>query len=298
MMPTENTSSAGKSSVDLSDSAVRRRLSLQIKAGIDAYCVKAYDDGHRSHLGGSRIGNKCARALWYEFRWARKEVFDGRKLRLFNRGHREEERFVEWLRGMGCTVQTHTVDGNQIRIAAVDDHFGGSLDGLLNLPAGLDVGCELLLECKTQGTGAGFAKLLENGVKFEKPVHYAQMSTYGRARGIRYALYLAINKNDDDLHVEVVELDWKLAEDNERKADKIIRAEIPPQRISETPTSFDCKWCHFSPICHSGEVPERNCRTCMFSIPIENGQWGCRHWNEVIPKEELPKGCSKHQRLF
>lgn len=57
-------------------------------------------------LGASQIGRECERQLWYGFRWATMgEAFDGRMLRLFNRGHREEAVFVEELRGIGCDVR-------------------------------------------------------------------------------------------------------------------------------------------------------------------------------------------------
>ena len=45
---------------------------------------------HRPHLGGSQIGNECSRALWYQFRHAWSPRFDGRMLRLFETGDREE----------------------------------------------------------------------------------------------------------------------------------------------------------------------------------------------------------------
>lgn len=62
---------------------------------------KTQEDGRRNHLGASLIGRKCRRELWYSFRWATDVKHSGRMVRLFNRGHREEERFVEWLRAVG-----------------------------------------------------------------------------------------------------------------------------------------------------------------------------------------------------
>lgn len=40
-------------------------------------------DGFRDHLGASLIGKSCARALWYDFRWATPARHTGRILRLF-----------------------------------------------------------------------------------------------------------------------------------------------------------------------------------------------------------------------
>ena len=44
----------------------------------------------RAHLGASLLGHPCDRYLWLMFRWAVIEKFDGRILRLFQRGQREE----------------------------------------------------------------------------------------------------------------------------------------------------------------------------------------------------------------
>lgn len=68
---------------------------------INSKLEKEQDRQGRHHLGGSLIGRKCKRELWYSFRWAQPPEFEGRMLRLFNRGHREEDRFVEWLRSIG-----------------------------------------------------------------------------------------------------------------------------------------------------------------------------------------------------
>src|SRR5574337_307878 len=84
----------------------------------------------RGHLGASVIGRPCERQLWYAFRWAYQEQFKGRMLRLFQRGHREEDWFAADLRSTGA--QVHSVDprtGQQFRFSAVGGHVGGSMDG-------------------------------------------------------------------------------------------------------------------------------------------------------------------------
>ena len=48
-------------------------------------------ESSRAHLGASMIGRECNRALWYGFRWATVPNFPGRVLRLFKRGHDEED---------------------------------------------------------------------------------------------------------------------------------------------------------------------------------------------------------------
>lgn len=271
----------------------------RIKNEIDAYCVRTYGNAYREHLGASLIGRECPRELWYTFRWYGGIPHDGRILRLFNRGHREEERFVEWLRGIGFTVEQFDEDGNQFRVVGVNGHFGGSQDGAGIFPPDWDIAEKILLEFKTSGTGPKFANLLRNGVIVEKQDHFGQMSVYGRKRNIRYCLYLAINKNDDDLHVEIVKLDWKLAEQLEARAQHVIASPKPPERLSESRTFFKCKMCSFLGVCHDKAQPDRNCRSCRFAAPADNATWVCLGpgQGQTIPSDFIPQGCGEWKEI-
>lgn len=68
---------------------------------INSKLERDQDTEGRRHLGGSMIGRKCNRQLWYGFRWASMPKLSGRMLRLFNRGHLEEDRFIGYLRSVG-----------------------------------------------------------------------------------------------------------------------------------------------------------------------------------------------------
>lgn len=278
----------------------RDALAAQIKSDIDEYCRVTYDDGHRNHLGASMIGHECSRYLWYVFRWVYHEKVSGRARRLFNRGHREEDRFIEWLTGIGFKLRPLADDGNQHRMSGVGGHYGGSLDGLTQIPeryhslfAALAQIGEFLVEFKTNGTGPNYQELLEKGVQKAKPRHYAQMCTYGAKYKLRYAIYFNICKNDDELHVEVVELDWKYGEELEAKAGDVIVSKLPPPRLNESPAYYKCKQCAFLDICHKGAAYEMNCRSCDFATPVDGGKWWCGKWGAEIPKEAIPLGCGQ-----
>ena len=279
--------------INLNAPGALKKLADDIKKDIDDYCARTYFDGHRNHLGASIIGHDCHRYLWSVFRWLKQDVSgkDGRMQRLFNRGHREEERFIEWLRGIGFQIWDRNENGDQFRVAAVGGHFGGSLDGVNRAPDKYSIFEPMLCEFKTSGTGAGFNDLSKLGVKVAKPQHYDQMCTYGKHYGFRYALYLCINKNDDALYVEIVPLDWRVGEASERKATQIVVAEYPPPKISDNLSFHKCKFCTFAGICHENEEPERNCRSCRFAKPAQEGQWHCKNFNQLIPKDYIPKGC-------
>lgn len=293
------------SEVDLSTPGIRAAVQLAVKQKIDEYCVEAYDDGHRWHLGASLIGHECSRYLWYIFRWCFREGDNkpasqwGRQQRLFNRGHREEARFVEWLRGIGFQVWEFADEEakKQIRISGCNGHFGGSLDGVAKFPADWKIEKPVLLEFKTNGTGKGFADLAKDGMQEAKPQHFAQTSVYGYKMGFEHVLYLNICKNDDDLHVEVVKLDHSLGQQMETKAEGIIASDKPPARLSDNPTFHKCGYCSAKEICHNGELVLKNCRSCKNAQPIENGEWACKLHGAQIPREFVPTGCDSWESV-
>ena len=298
-------SDAGKQAVSLDAPGVAKALAKRILEEIDEYCVRTYDGGHRSHLGASLIGRECKRYLWYVFRWCLHEKTTGRQQRLFNRGHREEARFIEWLEGIGFKVWFENRDEGpnekgefpQYRISDVMGHFGGSLDGIAVLPERYGIAEPVLLEFKTNGTGAGFNKLADDGMPIAKPEHFAQTSTYGKKYNFRYCVYLNINKNDDSLHIEVVKLNHNLGEQMIMKAEQIIMSQTAPARLSDNPTFHKCGYCHMKEVCHKGAVVEVNCRSCAFARPVENAEWFCEVHNGNIPKDFISKACPSYKAI-
>jgi hypothetical protein len=271
----------------------RKQLAEEIQKRIDAYCVKIYSEGPRNHLGASIIGNECHRYIWYHYRWVYNKVFSGKQYRLFNRGHREEAKFLEYLRGIGFNVTDVLENGKQQRLSAVMGHFGGSLDGTAFLPPDLNVNEKLLCEFKTKKHGADFNNIVKNGVKFEEPVHYDQMCVYGRFYDIQYAIYIVVNKNNDDMHIEIVKLDHALADRKIELAEKIIRSRQAPNRVASSKNYLACKMCDMSGVCWDNVPPEKNCRSCWKAKPIEDKQWFCEEYNSVIPNEFIKNGCDK-----
>lgn len=283
--------------LDLNDAANREALARQIKLDINAYCVEKYSDELRKHLGASVIGHDCSRYIWYAFRWVFYPRFDGRMYRLFNRGHREEDRFIEWLSGIGMLVSDQTPEGTQHRISDVEGHFGGSLDSFASVCERYQIMQPIVIaEFKTHGMSS-FAKLLKDGMRKSKPQHFAQMSVYGFKRQVQFGLYLAINKNDDELHVEIVKLDWLYAEDMLRKASDIIQSSKPPRRIASTPTFHTCAYCDARHVCWQTHVAETNCRSCVYAQPIANKQWFCHGYKQPIPEDFIKVGCANWQSL-
>lgn len=242
----------------------------------DAY--RQDEEPFRTHMGASLIGGDCRRAIWYGFRWATKPNFEGRLMRLFNRGHIEEARFIAMLLMIGCQVYQQDENGKQFRISEYGGHFGGSGDGVAIGIPDVPAGTACLLEFKTHNDKS-FKKLKEpGGVRAAKFEHYVQMQMYLRKMNLAVALYLAVNKNDDELYGEIVSLDSAFADTFFERAGKIIPIRVAPDKISKSPGWFACSWCDHKPVCHMGAAPERNCRTCDFAEPdMTDGTWKCEN---------------------
>jgi hypothetical protein len=308
------------------DSAIRTDQGNAYRANLkrvlphigDAY--RSDEDAFRSHLGASIVGQSCARAIWYDFRWATKSAFSGQMLRLFNRGHIEEGRFIALLLTIGCEVYQQDAQGKQFRIHHADGHMGGSGDGVVVGLPDLPLGTAALGEFKTHNEKSfntlagdnwrnhldyrfGFRTIKKDtqfdgvGVKEAKPDHYVQMQCYMRKMGLPVTLYVAVNKNTDDIYCELVTLDERFADEYFQRGENIVDLQMPPKKLSDSPGFWKCKFCDHAPVCHEGATPERNCRTCAFSSPVRGepgGQWECRMHEVRIDKARQLQGCPNH----
>jgi len=174
-----------------------------------------------------------------------------------------------------------------------DGHFGGGLDAVVYFPAHYGIDDPAIAEAKTNSTGRGFNDLLDHGCRNAKWKHFVQQSIYGYKMEIKYSVYVNTNKNDDDIHVEIVPLDLELGANMIERARKIIFSDAPPPRLSENPTFHKCKACSAVGVCHRKHAVAKNCRSCDRAIPIAEGAWFCREWNAVIPKAAIPDACHK-----
>jgi hypothetical protein len=262
---------------------------------IDRIIEERQSSGFRNHLGASIIGRECARQVWYTFRWFKKVRHAARLLRLFDRGNLEEERFIKWLKQAGVEVLALDPEtGKQIRIEDHNGHFGGSLDAMLRDVPGWPRHDEWVLgEFKTYNDKQ-FQELKKKKVKKAKSEHYGQMQVYMHKKDLPAAFYFAINKNDDEVYTELVMYDRETAEQLIDRAGKIIAANLPPDKINESPAWFGCNWCDYKDICHYGAPAAVNCRTCVHSRPIADAQWICTRYNYVLSEAEQKMGCRDH----
>ena len=170
---------------------------LTIRKIFEHYQAKRKNE-HRRHLGGSQIGYECKRALWYQFRWAWSPKFEGRQLRLFETGDREEDRIRANLRAVGVTVWDRDPEtGRQVSFTEHGGHFALSLDGV---GEGFEESSEPhVLEFKTMND-KNFRAMQAKGVKESKPIYWAQMQVGMHLAGLDRAYFIAVNKNTDAIY--------------------------------------------------------------------------------------------------
>lgn len=272
--------------------AYRAHLQRLLPLSDDAY--RQDEDDFRSHLGVSMIGRECDRELWLKFHWASTKKFEPRMLRLFNRGHLEEPRLVAALLCIpGVQLWNLTPDGQQYRLEHHGGHFGSAIDGVgLGIPDMPDV--PMICEFKTHNDKS-FVKLVEQGVLKAKWEHFVQMQIYMAKFGLTHALYMSVNKNDDDLHAEIVTFDPGIAQRYmDDRAARIIYGPDAPKKLNESPGWFKCKFCDEHALCHSNKAALKNCRTCHHSRPGADGTWSCALTGVVLDKAAQKAGCSDH----
>lgn len=283
----------------------------------DAY--KHEDGAFRSHLGASMIGRECARELWYGFRWATKRTHSAQMLRLFNRGHLEEGRFIAMLLTIGCQVHQQDANGKQYRISDAGGHYGGSGDGVFVGCPDLPAGTPALSEFKTHNAksfaalaganwrevhdgllrGEPATKFKGEGVRLGKLEHYVQMQQYMLKMNLTHGVYFAANKDTDDIYAEVVPLDAETGARYLERGRTIVFMRNAPERLSKSPGWFACKFCDHKMVCHYGAAPERNCRTCAYSEPREDGTWWCENKERQLTMLFGPKpGISDEGETF
>lgn len=247
----------------------------------------------RSHMGASVIGGECERAIWYGWRWASNKGFSGQMLRLFNRGHLEEPRMLALLELIGCEIWSQDAEGKQWRMTGYKGHYGGGSDavlrGIVEMP---DVA--MMGEFKTHNAKS-FGDLENKGVRAAKFTHFVQMQQYMVAFQLDHCLYMATNKDTDDLYIEIVYRDDEIANVYFARAERLIDTEEVPKKLSTDSSFWKCKFCDFQGVCHNRKIPLQNCRTCVHSKPVNDGKWSCELKKVLLTKQEQLAGCRSYE---
>lgn len=255
---------------------------------IDNY-HKAQSERPRPHMGCSALGHPCDRWLWLNFRWAVVEEFEGRILRLFRRGQNEEAIIVRDLRNVGIDIRS-----SQARVN-FGSHVSGSLDGIVESGIPEAPAKRHVAEFKTHSKKS-FDDMVKHGVEKSKPMHFIQMQVYMHGTSIDRALYVAVCKDDDRLHVERVRYNPDVATRAVARGQHIALADRMPEPLSADPSWYQCRFCAAHSLCHkAAPTKQSNCRTCAHSTALADSTWRCeRHNADNIPVDFQHTGCDDH----
>lgn len=259
--------------------------------------------GDSRGVGMSQAGEQCERAVWYRLRWAAPlETITGQKERIFETGRREEERLLADLAAAG--VQVDTVDpatGRQFTVALANGWLRGKVDGLcLGLPEAPKTWH--VVETKSHKQES-FKELLKHapskgeGLRRSKPDHFAQVQLYLLGLGLTRALYLAVNKNTEELYAERVEFDATFALALEARIERIWSSDKAPPRLWDDPAArgaFACSWCPAKAQCHDGAFARVNCRTCLSARFDAGANVFCTLHQKELSYNEQRVGCDQH----
>ena len=245
----------------------------------------------RPHLGASMLGHKCDRWLWLSFRWAVVEKFPGRMLRLFRRGHNEEQQIINDLRSIGLDVRTPSAGQSRVDFGC---HVSGSLDARIEKGVPGATKAPHVAEFKTHSLKS-FNELKAKGVQEAKPMHWAQMQVYMLGTGLDRALYVAVCKDDDRIYTERLHLDKEAAQKFVDRGRRITLSDRMPEPLSTNPTWYECKYCAGHDQCFGSKTTKQvNCRTCAHSSALSDSTWHCAKWDDQIPVDAQHAGCESH----
>lgn len=189
-------------------------------------------------LGASMIDSSCERKSYHNYH-NKKEVTDGRILRLFETGNSQETRLITDLNNIGLTVTK--AQGKLIDQEMPD--FGGIPDGYSIIDDKF-----IIIEIKTHNDKS-YKDVVKKGVRLSKPAHFDQIQIYMGLARLTNGLYVAINKNDESIYTESIEFD-ELHFYYLRDLASRILSKGETLKVSDSKDFFMCKMCQYRDLCH------------------------------------------------
>ena len=202
-------------------------------------------------------------------------------------------------------VTLHTLDprtGQQFAHSDIGGHFMGHSDGviqgLLQAPSTTHVWEHKQVDDKKQVKLESLK--LEHGEKGAlaqwDPIYYAQAMLYCHYHGFtRHYLTCASPGGRRTVSVRT-NADPNEAGKQRKKAEMVITAPEPLERLSDRPDWYECKWCNHHDICHGARVAEVSCRTCVHATPTldGDGRWICERYNVDLSEHNQRTACHSH----
>ena len=250
--------------------------------------ISAQEKRKRNYLGMSEIGEDCWRMLWYRFRNVMVETLTLKSILTIEDGYKQEDIMAARLR-MLPFIKLETVnpeDGEQFGVKLLGGHFRGHCDGkitgILEAPKTPHVWeNKAVNEKKFEKLNKIILSEGENqALKLWDSTYYAQAIIYMNEFKLTRHYLTVESPGGRDYTSCRTDHNVKEAISIKAKAENIITADRPPQRLSENRSFYKCGWCRMKEICFDNKVTAVTCRSCAFSEPDINdkrmsGEWKC-----------------------
>lgn len=206
----------------------------------------------RAYLGGSRLGEECARKLQYEYEGAPGAPLSARLHNIFAIGHAGEDSIAALLKKI-FDLRTHKANKSQFGFETAGGRIKGHIDGVICGGPEEFGPYPYLWENKWVGAKY-FTALQKNGVRAERPVYAGQLATYQAYLDLtdNPALFSFGNRDTGEIAFERVPFDPKLAQECTDRGVQVIQATEKGERLPRPYASsdfFKCKFCDFREAC-------------------------------------------------
>ena len=249
------------------DRKAHQRWSDTFVAALDTSVTeKAARQAPRDYLGGSVLGEECARKLAYIYHGVPADAGCERKgwlHRLAEMGHDIEARIGRSFAEAGFDLRQTRPDGKQFGFATaaqklpdgtVRYRIRGHCDGVFvsgpKVWGGIDLTYPMMWENKGK-SGEKWRKIYKSGVKAAEPVHFVQVQIYMAYLGLERTLFTAVDRDMGNLYAEIIPFDVAVAQEFSDRAARIVSSARPEDmpRVTTDPSDFRCKFCDHQETC-------------------------------------------------
>lgn len=207
---------------------------------------------HRGYLGMSQVGHHCNRYLWLTLHDIYNGSYDRRVKRIFERGEWEEHRIVRDLEAIGATVFDE-----QQEVSLFDGKVLGHIDGCVS---GLEDYPTMLLEIKAINANT-WARFKKKPMKEASFLYYTQMQLYMHCLSLEKALFVAVNKDNEQRYWTIVDYDEQHVNEQLARLENIIPRPSPHPVVGGVDW-YACKMCSMHEFCHANAPTKISCRSC------------------------------------
>lgn len=208
---------------------------------IDEYALYAY--GYKSTATTITLGDACDRRSWLKTQGHQPPPSTSRDYIFFDMFGGHKKRFLDYLDAIGCKIWDQ-----KKKLMFANGKAVSYIDGLITGVKEATTKTHLLMIVpqKEKSYKAGMTDK-----------HHVKMQTDMRLLGIDRCLFIRVCMNSGEYEITRKKLDPKFADAQLMKAERIVSARTPPERVGTgKPSWYECKMCKFKEVCFFEETSQ------------------------------------------